>query len=277
MFMGSANDLVVVFVSLELLSIPLYIMAAFRFENAKSEEAGMKYFLLGAFASAFSVFGAALVYGATGTTNLPMIFERVSFIISQDTAAVFYLLVGAALLIVGLGFKVAAVPFHMWTPDVYEGSPTPVTAFMSIMAKIGGFAALLRVLVIGMPLLVVNDDVAAAWQTSLWVISGLTMIVGNLVAISQTNIKRMLAYSSIANAGYILMAVAAAGTASVAAMATQSALVYSAGVTRSPMWARSAVIIHAGAQATARAQILPISSGFRARNRFWRWRWRFSC
>jgi len=226
MFMGSANDLVVVFVSLELLSIPLYIMAAFRFENAKSEEAGMKYFLLGAFASAFLVFGAALVYGATGTTHLPMIFERVSFIVSQDTAAVFYLLVGAALLIVGLGFKVAAVPFHMWTPDVYEGSPTPVTAFMSIMAKIGGFAALLRVLVIALPLLVVNDDVAAAWQTSLWVISGLTMIVGNLVAISQTNIKRMLAYSSIANAGYILMAVAAAGTASVAGMATQSALVY---------------------------------------------------
>ncbi len=226
MFMGSANDLVVVFVALEMLSIPLYIMAAFRFENAKSEEAGMKYFLLGAFASAFLVFGAALVYGATGTSNIPMIFERVDFIVSQDTSSVFYLLVGAALLIVGLGFKVAAVPFHMWTPDVYEGAPTPVTAFMSIMAKVGGFAALMRVLLIGLPVLVVNDDVAAAWQTSIWVISAVTMLVGNLVAISQTNIKRMLAYSSIANAGYILMAVAAAGTASVAGMATQSALVY---------------------------------------------------
>lgn len=226
MFMASANDLVIVFVALELLSIPLYIMAAFRFKNAKSEEAGMKYFLLGAYASAFLVFGAALIYGATGTTNLPAIFDRLNFIIAQDSGSLFYLVVGAALMIVGLGFKVAAVPFHMWTPDVYEGAPTPVTAFMSVMAKVGGFAALMRVLIIGLPVLAVNEDAAAVWQTSIWVIAALTMIVGNFIAITQKNIKRLLAYSSIANAGYILMAVAAAGTASAADMATESALVY---------------------------------------------------
>ena len=147
MFMASANDLIVVFIALELLSIPLYILAAFRATStdvdeqllSKSEESGMKYFILGAFASAFFVYGAALIYGATGSTRFPEIFASASNILGSDTSATFLLLTGSALTIVGLGFKVAVVPFHMWTPDVYEGAPTPVTAFMSVAAKVGGF------------------------------------------------------------------------------------------------------------------------------------------
>lgn len=227
MFMASANDLVVIFVALELLSIPLYVMAAFRPNDPKSEESGMKYFILGAFASAFFVYGAALVFGATGTTNLPEIFASVSAIVAEGSTSMFYLLVGAGLLLVGLGFKVAVVPFHMWTPDVYEGAPTPVTAFMSVVAKVGGFAALLRIMVIGLPSLVITEgDTVTTWQTTVWLIAAVTLILGNFVAIAQSNVKRMLAYSSIAHAGYILMAVAAAGTAGVADAATEAALVY---------------------------------------------------
>jgi len=233
MFMVGANDLVVVFVALELLSIPLYIMAAFRSINRdgselalKSEESGMKYFILGAFSSAFLVYGAALIYGATGTTSIPEIFTIAGSLVGSVSSATFYLLVGTALLFVGLGFKVAVVPFHMWTPDVYEGAPTPVTAFMSVTAKIGGFAALLRVLVTGLSVFALTEGDAAAWQTTLSGVAILTLILGNFVAISQTNMKRLLAYSSIAHAGYILIAVAASGTAGVADSATQGALVY---------------------------------------------------
>ena len=226
MFMAAANDLIVIFVALELLSIPLYIMAAFRRDNARSEEAGMKYFVLGAFASAFLVYGSALIYGATGTTNLPAIFSSVANIVNTDSSAIFYLLIGTALIIVGLGFKVAVVPFHMWTPDVYEGAPTPVTAFMSVGAKVGGFAALLRVLVTAMPILIADGQTLPIWQNTVMVVAALTLIVGNFVALSQTNIKRMLAYSSIAHAGYIMMAVAAAASPQHADLATQGALVY---------------------------------------------------
>ena len=233
MFMVGANDLITVFVALELLSIPLYILAAFRsIKNdgsdlaLKSEESGMKYFILGAFSSAFLVFGAALVYGATGTTNIPEIFAVAGGIVGGTTTATFYLLVGVALLIVGLGFKVAVVPFHMWTPDVYEGAPTPVTAFMSVTAKIGGFAALLRVLITGLSVLVLTEGDAVAWQATATLVAILTLILGNFVAISQRNLKRMLAYSSIAHAGYIMVAVAAAGSADVVDAATQGALVY---------------------------------------------------
>ncbi len=226
MFMASANDLVVVFVALELLSIPLYVMAAFRSNNPKSEESGMKYFILGAFASAFFVYGAALVYGATGTTNLSEIVTAVAGITASGGASLTYLVVGAGLIIVALGFKVAVVPFHMWTPDVYEGAPTPVTAFMSVGAKIGGFAALLRVLVTALPALVAGQSPDPVWMNTVMIIAALTMIVGNFVAVSQTNLKRMLAYSSIAHAGYILMAVAAAGNPLQADGAAQAALVY---------------------------------------------------
>jgi NADH-quinone oxidoreductase subunit N len=194
--MGMANDLILVFLALELLSIPLYILSGFDNRNAESEESAMKYFLLGAFSSGFFVFGIALTYGATGSTALPEIVQRIG-----GSGALG--LGGVAMLLVGFAFKVAVVPFHMWTPDVYEGAPTAVTAFMSVGAKVGGFAALMRVFGAGLTTL------GAAWAPALAILAGLTMIVGNIAAISQQNIKRMLAYSSIANAGYIMMGVAA--------------------------------------------------------------------
>ncbi len=225
MFMGAAGDLVIVFVALELLSIPLYILSGFRRPETKSEEAAMKYFLLGAFSTGFLVYGIALIYGATGTTNLTEIFNRVS---TSGITSPVLLLIGTGLLLVGLGFKVAAVPFHLWTPDVYQGAPTPVTAFMSVGAKIGGFAALLRVLTIALPSFVVGHVTIdpgttvilhAAWQDVIAILAGFTMILGNFVALTQRDIKRLLAYSSIAHAGYILMAVAAAGSFTVTANA----------------------------------------------------------
>lgn len=227
MFMASANDLTVIFIALELLSIPLYILAAFRAPNAKSEEAGLKYFILGAFSSAFFVFGAALLFGASGSTSLPGILDAVSRALAGEGSSVVLMLLGTAGIVVGLGFKVAVVPFHMWTPDVYEGAPTPVTAFMSVAAKVGGFAALLRVVLVALPTLVITDGATVAtWQNVLWFIAALTLILGNIVAVSQQNIKRLLAYSSIAHAGYILMAVAAAGTPGVGDNAARAALIY---------------------------------------------------
>ncbi len=226
MLMGHANDLVVVFVALELLSIPLYILAAFRYPDAKSSESGMKYLVLGAFASAFFVFGAALIYGATGSTSLPVIFDVVARGFASGGAPELLLLVGAGLILVGLGFKVAVVPFHMWTPDVYEGAPTPVTAFMSVAAKVGGFAALLRILVFALPVLSTGAAEASAWQQVVALIAAATLILGNVVAISQQNVKRLLAYSSIAHAGYIMMALAAAGASGYGEQATRAALVY---------------------------------------------------
>ena len=240
MFMAGANDLLLVFIALELLSIPLYILAAFRSTDGtsgdlmslKSEEGGIKYFILGSFASAFFVYGAALLYGATGTTNLPEIMTAVQGIVANAdaTTARTLLLLGTAMLLVGLGFKVAAVPFHMWTPDVYEGSPTPVTAFMSVAAKVGGFASLLRIMVVGLSAFALRTGEPAAWQNAFQLVAALTLILGNVVALSQTNIKRMLAYSSIAHAGYILMALAAVGSAPFVAgisnSATQAVLMY---------------------------------------------------
>jgi NADH-quinone oxidoreductase subunit N len=196
MLMGMANDLILIFMALELLSIPLYILAGYAWPRPDSEEAAMKYFLLGAFSSAIFIFGVALVYGGAGTTSLPGIFDSIS-------GGNYLLLAGGAMIIVGLGFKVAAVPFHMWTPDVYEGSPTPVTAFMSVGAKVAGFGALLRILIGALPMM------GDTWVTAIAVLSALTLIIGNFVAIMQPNIKRMLGYSSIAHAGYILIAVAA--------------------------------------------------------------------
>ncbi|MDX1378413.1 MAG: NADH-quinone oxidoreductase subunit N [Anaerolineales bacterium] len=195
MLMAQAVDLIVVFLALELLSIPLYVLAAFARPKVESEESGMKYFLLGAFSTGFVVYGIALIFGATQATNLYAIVESTS----NGTSSLL-LAIGAALVLVGFGFKVAAVPFHMWTPDVYQGAPTAVTAFMSSGAKIAGFAALLRVFATAFP------SLAADMTDILWALAALTMIVGNVVAISQTDIKRLLAYSSIAHAGYILMA-----------------------------------------------------------------------
>ncbi len=216
MLMALAADLIVVFLALELLSIPLYILSGFARPQPASEESAMKYFLLGAFASGFLVYGVALVYGGTGTTTL----EGILGVLQGAVLNLPLALTGMGLILVGLGFKVAAVPFHMWTPDVYQGAPTSVTAFMSVGAKVGGFAALLRVLVTGMP------TISAEWGAMLAVVAALTMIVGNVIAISQSEIKRMLAYSSIAHAGYILLAVAAAQNEAVAPQAVSAAVFY---------------------------------------------------
>jgi NADH-quinone oxidoreductase subunit N len=196
MLMSQATDLIITFLALELLSIPLYVLAAFAYPRTESEEAGIKYFLLGSFATGFVVYGIALTFGATGTTG----FAGIAAAVSAGTANTSLLMVGAALILVGFGFKVALVPFHMWTPDVYQGSPTSVTAFMAAGAKAAGFAALLRIFASVFP------SLAGDLMPVLAVLSALTMIVGNVVAIAQTDIKRMLAYSSIAQAGYILMA-----------------------------------------------------------------------
>ncbi|MFN8411226.1 MAG: NADH-quinone oxidoreductase subunit N [Anaerolineales bacterium] len=214
MLMAQAADLIIVFLALELLSIPLYVLAAFT-RKVESEESGVKYFLLGAFATGFVVYGTALIFGSAGTTSLTGIFYAAS---SGHSGLL--LSIGAALLLVGFGFKVAAVPFHMWTPDVYQGAPTSVTAFMSSGAKIAGFVALLRVFATAFPSL--SPDLT----TILWVMSALTMIVGNFVAISQTNIKRMLAYSSIAHAGYILMAFVPYGNKAVVSTSIAAGLFY---------------------------------------------------
>ncbi|NLX08914.1 MAG: NADH-quinone oxidoreductase subunit N [Chloroflexi bacterium] len=226
MFMGAAGDLVVVFISLELLSIPLYILSGFRRGSAASEESAMKYFLLGAFSSSFLVYGIALIYGATGTTNLQAIWQTIDALAGQETSARYLLMAGGSMVLVGLGFKVAAVPFHMWTPDVYQGAPTSVVAYMSVAAKIGGFAGLLRVLVAGMPNFVLDGAEVAAWQDTVWILAALTMILGNIIAIVQSDLKRLLAYSSIAHAGYILIALAAGGRAGYGDDAARAALIY---------------------------------------------------
>jgi NADH-quinone oxidoreductase subunit N len=215
MLMAQAADLITFFLALELLSLPLYVLSAFARPKAESEESGLKYFLLGAFSSGFVLYGIALVYGATGSTALSGIVAAAS----AGTPSLL-LTIGAALILVGLGFKVAAVPFHMWTPDVYQGAPTAVTAFMAAGAKIAGFAALLRVFATAFPYL------AADLTPILQAISALTMIVGNVIAIAQTDIKRMLAYSSIAHAGYILMAFVPYGNPDVAPVSIAAGLFY---------------------------------------------------
>lgn len=216
MLMAYAYDLIVVFLALELLSIPLYILAGFARPRLDSEEASLKYFLLGAFASGFVLYGVAMVFGATSQTSLPGILHS----ISTGSANPGLMLVGAGLLLIGFGFKVAAVPFHMWTPDVYQGAPTAVTGFMSVAAKAAGFTALLRVFVIVFP------GYSSQLVPILWVLAGLTMLFGNIAAISQRNIKRMLAYSSISHAGYILMAFVSFGNQNVSGSVLGSALFY---------------------------------------------------
>ncbi len=216
MLMSMAADLIVIFLALELLSIPLYVLAGFAVPRSDSEEAAIKYFLLGAFASGFLVYGVAIIFGATGYTGLTDIFQAVQ----SGAVDLTLLAVGAALILVGLGFKVAAVPFHMWTPDVYQGAPSSVTAFMAVGAKVGGFAALMRIFVTSFGALAMD------FTAVLWGLAALTMILGNVVAIAQKNIKRMLAYSSIAQAGYILMALVPYGQKDVINDAIAAALLY---------------------------------------------------
>ncbi|MBV8303180.1 MAG: NADH-quinone oxidoreductase subunit N, partial [Acidimicrobiia bacterium] len=195
MLMASANDLIVVFLGLEILSIALYTLAGYQQRRARSQEAAIKYFVLGAFSSAFFLYGIALIYGTTGSTNLATIAQ----FLRANALTNGLMLAGLALLIVGLGFKVAAVPFHMWTPDVYQGSPTPATAFMAAAAKAAGFAALLRIFVSTFDLYRLD------WQPIIWWLAVLSLLTGSILAVVQNDVKRMLAYSSIAHAGYVLV------------------------------------------------------------------------
>ncbi|MET0645750.1 MAG: NADH-quinone oxidoreductase subunit N [Pyrinomonadaceae bacterium] len=225
MLMAAGNDLVMLFLGLEILSIATYVMAGFRRTDVRSNESSLKYFILGSFSSAFLLFGIALVYGATakaipggvmaGTTNLGVIAERIN-----DSLYPPLLFAGAAMLLIGFSFKVALAPFHVWTPDVYEGAPTPVTAFMAAGPKAAGFAAFMRVFLFAFPLVAAASQsrgtgvqLHSAWLDALWLLAILTMTVGNVVALVQTNVKRMLAYSSIAHAGYALVGFVAAGAA----------------------------------------------------------------
>jgi len=196
--MAASNELIMVFLGLETLSISCYILLGIRRADARSNESALKYFLLGSFSSAFFLYGIAMAYGAARTTNLEIIAAGVL----NNSASMSLIYLAAALMFVGFAFKVAAAPFHVWTPDVYEGAPTPITAFMSVGPKAAGFAILTRVFWVAFPF-AYNQ-----WLTVAWVSAALTMTIGNIVAIAQTNIKRMLAYSSIAHAGYILVAFA---------------------------------------------------------------------
>ena len=237
MLMALANDLINVFLGLEVLSVSLYILCGFARRELRSEESAVKYFLLGAFASAFFLFGSALIYGAVGLTLRGHLLDltTVSFTnydtmsealrVSANSASPLIssplFVTGVALLIVGLGFKASLVPFHAYVPDVYEGAPTPVTAFMSAGAKLGAFAAFLRLthtLLLG--------DGSEPFRIVLWTLAAATMIVGNALALRQTNIKRMLACSSIAHAGYLLVGILASGNAAASLYATQSVLFY---------------------------------------------------
>ena len=212
MLMASGNDLVVIFLGLETLSIATYVMCGLRRGDLKSNESAMKYFILGSFASAFLLYGMALIYGATGSTNITEIAARVG---NANFPAL--LLVGGAMMVIGFGFKVATAPFHIWTPDVYEGAPTPITGFMAAGPKAAAFASFLRVFVLGFPLVAgvqASGYLHDSWMTALTVMAILSMTVGNIVAIMQTNVKRMLAYSSIAHAGYAMVGFVGAGAAS---------------------------------------------------------------
>jgi len=211
MMMSAGNDLVIIFLGLETLSIATYVMAGLRKGDLKSNESSMKYFILGSFASAFLLYGMALIYGATGSTGLTQIAEKVA---NPNFPAL--LLVGGAMMIIGFGFKIAMAPFHVWTPDVYEGAPTPVTGFMAAGPKAAAFASFLRIFVLGLPLIAgaqASASLHATWITALTVMAMITIVVGNVAAIMQNNVKRMLAYSSIAHAGYALVGFVGAGMA----------------------------------------------------------------
>lgn len=208
MLLAGGEDLFVIFLGLELMSVSVYVLSGIDRRSRVGGEAALKYFLLGAFASAFFLYGIALIYGATGSTRLPFIAGQIAQLAVWTPPM---LLAGLALLFVGFGFKVAAVPFHMWTPDVYDGAPTPVTGFMATAVKAAAFAALVRVL------LEAFGGLHLVWEQVIWWLAVATMVVGNLVALAQRSVKRMLAYSSIAHAGYLLTALVAGTTAGAAA------------------------------------------------------------
>lgn len=214
--MTSSRDLISVFVALEFLSIPAYMMAAWRKRDTKSNEAGVKYYLLGVFASAVMLYGMSLLYGVTGSTLLSEIGSKLT--VEGQFGGVEALAI--TFVIIGFAFKVSAVPFHSWAPDTYEGAPTPVTAFLSVASKAAGFVALVTLIYVGFP------QAKDVWQPFIWVMAAVTMTVGNLLALRQTNIVRMLAYSSISQGGFILMPLAVAGTGDAAGPALQAVIVY---------------------------------------------------
>jgi NADH-quinone oxidoreductase subunit N len=195
-FMASGGDLLIIFLGIETMSIALYVLAGFHRTRPRSNEAALKYLLLGAFSTGFLLYGIAMVYGQIGTTSL---IEFSNYLASSEAPFGGYMGIGVALLLVGLAFKVAAVPFHFWSPDVYDGAPTPITALMSTASKAAAFAAVLRVFYLP------DYPLSLSYENTLWVLAVLTMTVGNLSALAQTGIKRMLAYSSIAHAGYMLV------------------------------------------------------------------------
>ncbi|MGH7905920.1 MAG: NADH-quinone oxidoreductase subunit N, partial [Candidatus Binataceae bacterium] len=195
MLMATGDDLIVIFLGLEMMSVAVYVLAGFMRRNLRSNEAALKYFVMGAFSTGFLLYGIALIYGATGTIKL----GPVKAALTHPVASSPLLLSGIGLLLIGFGFKVAAVPFHMWTPDVYEGSPTPITGFMAVGIKLGAFAGFLRIFMVHL------TPVSMHWSWVLWIVAALTMSAGNVLAIVQSNIKRMLAYSAIAQAGYVLV------------------------------------------------------------------------
>jgi len=208
MLMASTGELISIYIALELASISLYALVSF-LKDPKSSEAGLKYMILGAISSAVLLLGMAFIFGITGTTHLDQIIDKVSALVSGgqlwDSPA---LLFGMVLMIAGFGFKIASVPFQMWVPDVYEGAPTPITAFLSIASKAAGFAVILRVFYTAFGI----ESISADWGMIFAVLGAITMTIGNIVAIAQSNIKRMLGYSSIAHAGYIMVGLAAIGT-----------------------------------------------------------------
>jgi NADH-quinone oxidoreductase subunit N len=227
--MSSAVELLLVFISLEISSIATYILAAIRKRTGKSPEAGLKYFLLGSFATAFFLYGIALTFGATGTTNISEVAAAL-----PNSATPGFAWLAVAMVLIGLGFKVSAAPFQVWTPDVYEGAPSPVVALMSTAPKVAAFAVLLRILYSAYP------QLHAHWELLLWIMAALSMTVGNLGALRQQNVKRMLAYSSIAHAGYTLVAFTALSSEGIAA-----AMFYTATYAAMNVGA-FAVISHAG-------------------------------
>ncbi len=201
MLMAAGTDLIVIFLGLELMSLSLYILVGFLTSRSASNEASLKYLLLGAFSTGFLLYGIALIYGSTGSTNLQQVGAMLSRRVDSGSLMLY---AGMALLVVGFAFKVAAVPFHMWAPDVYEGAPAAVTAFLSAGPKAAAFVAFLRVLMVSL------ESLTAEWTAVLWILAVLTMTVGNLSALGQQSLKRMLAYSSVAHAGYVLVALTAA-------------------------------------------------------------------
>ena len=198
MLMTCANDLIILFLGLELLSLSLYVLVGFLRNNLLSNESAIKYLLLGAFSTGFFLFGAAFTYGATGTTN----YDEIALaVLSGSLLSNIYLSLGIGLLLIGFAFKVALVPFHMWSPDVYEGAPTPITGFLCTAPKAAGFGALIKLFITAFPVLFLS------WQDLFWILAVLTMSIGNISALVQTNVKRMLAFSSISHGGYLLLGV----------------------------------------------------------------------